>query len=58
MPHHGNHDYGDFYPARTTRINTYFPPPSSSSWPTFGGVKDAGRIETSYHLFSGRRLDG
>ena len=48
----GNHDYSDFYPVRTTRINTYFPPSKFQSWPTFGGVKDAGRIENSYHLFS------
>lgn len=48
----GNHDYSEFYPARATRINTYFPPSMFQSWPTFGGVKDADRIENSYHLFS------
>ena len=48
----GNHDYSDFYPARTTRINDYFPPSKFQSWPTFGGVKDADRIENNYHLFS------
>lgn len=48
----GNHDYSDFYPARATRMNNYFPPSKFQSWPTFGGVKDAGRIENSYHLFS------
>ena len=48
----GNHDYTDFYPARTSRINAYFPPSRFQSWPTFGGVKDAGQIENSFHLFS------
>ncbi len=48
----GNHDYSQFYPVRTSRINTFLPPSRFQSWPTFGGVKDAGRIENSYHLFS------
>ncbi len=53
----GNHDYSDFYPARTTCINAYFPPSKFQAWPTFGGVKDAGRIENSYHLFSAGGID-
>ena len=53
----GNHDYSAFWPARSTRINAYFPPSRFQSWPTFGGVKDAGRIENSYHLFSANGAD-
>ena len=53
----GNHDYAELYPARTTRINNYFPPSRFQSWPTFGGVKDAGRIENNYHLFSAGGTD-
>lgn len=53
----GNHDYTLFWPARTTLINAYFPPSRFRSWPTFGGVKDAGKIENSYHLFSAGGID-
>lgn len=53
----GNHDYSAFWPARSTLINRYFPPSRFQAWPTFGGVKDAGRIENSYHLFSAGGVD-
>ena len=53
----GNHDYGAVWPARTTLINAYFPPSRFLAWPTFGGVKDAGKIENSYHLFSAGGAD-
>lgn len=53
----GNHDYSAFWPARATLINRYFPPSRFQAWPTFGGVKDAGKIENSYHLFSAGGVD-
>ncbi len=53
----GNHDYGGFYPSRTTGLNAYFPPSRFAGEPSFGGVKDAGRLENSYHLFSAGGVD-
>lgn len=53
----GNHDYSEFYPARTTCLNAYFPPSRFSGTSSFGGVKDAGRMENSYHLFSAGGVD-
>ncbi len=48
----GNHDYSQLWPNRSSRISAYFPPNHFQSWPTFGGVKDPGKIENSFHLFS------
>lgn len=53
----GNHDYSAFWPVRTTLINSYFPPSRFQAWPTFGGVKEDGKIENSYHLFSAGGAD-
>lgn len=44
----GNHDYSDA--RRTTSINEHFAVLDFKKWPTFGGVREAGRIENSYHL--------
>jgi hypothetical protein len=44
----GNHDYTDA--KRTTAMNDFFSVADFGKWPTFGGVRDEGRIENSYHL--------
>ena len=44
----GNHDYSDI--KRTTTINTYFSVPEMKKWPTFGGLREEGRLENSFHL--------
>ncbi|RYX80143.1 metallophosphoesterase [bacterium] len=50
----GNHDYGTNGSTNTrdTLLNDYFPYDNYKSWPTLGGVMEAGRMENSYHLFS------
>lgn len=55
----GNHDYGPSgsTASRTTFLNDYFPPARFVSWPTFGGVKDPGRLDNSYHRFSADGVD-
>jgi hypothetical protein len=44
----GNHDYANT--NRITSVNDYFSVSNMKSWPTFGGVREEGRIENSYHL--------
>lgn len=44
----GNHDYSDS--RRTTSINSYFSALEMRKWPTFGGLREDGRVENSYHL--------
>jgi 3',5'-cyclic AMP phosphodiesterase CpdA len=55
----GNHDYGPKGGTadRTTFFNDYFPVARYLAWPTFGGVKDVGRLDNSYHLFSAGGVD-
>ena len=55
----GNHDYGPNGGTadRTTFLNDYFPVSNFESWPTFGGVKEPGRMDNSYHLFSAGGVD-
>lgn len=50
----GNHDYGPGGNGgdRTTFFNTYFNLTNYQSWPTFGGVMEAGKMDNTYHLFS------
>ncbi|MFM1769591.1 MAG: hypothetical protein RJA22_2120 [Verrucomicrobiota bacterium] len=45
----GNHDYAG--PDRSTRFNEFFPVADLRQAPTFGGVREEGRLENSYHLF-------
>ncbi len=52
----GNHDYevtNEEKPqaTRDTRINEFFPEAAARRQPTFGGVKEPGHTENSYHLF-------
>jgi hypothetical protein len=44
----GNHDYSDN--LRTTSFNTHFSAQEMKKWPTFGGLREEGRLENSYHL--------
>ncbi|HNQ87880.1 MAG TPA: metallophosphoesterase [Verrucomicrobiota bacterium] len=55
----GNHDYGANGGTgdRTTWLNDFFPVTKYAAWPTFGGVKEAGRLDNSYHLFSAGGVD-
>ncbi|HRZ47289.1 MAG TPA: metallophosphoesterase [Candidatus Paceibacterota bacterium] len=55
----GNHDYGPNGGSanRTTFLNDFFPGSGFVSWPTFGGVKEPGRLDNSYHLFSAGGAD-
>jgi predicted MPP superfamily phosphohydrolase len=49
----GNHDYGDNGGSnnRETFLNEYFSAEEHAKWPTFGGVFEEGRLESSYHTF-------
>jgi len=49
----GNHDYGPGGSASTrdTLFNEYFPFEAVSTWPTFGGAMNKGRLDNTYHLF-------
>ncbi len=53
----GNHDYSSFIAPRSTLLNRYFPLAKSQALPTFGGVREAGRLDNSYHLFSAGGVD-
>lgn len=55
----GNHDYGPNGGTanRTTFFNEFFPVDRLLDWPTFGGVRDPGRLDNSYHLFSAGGAD-
>jgi predicted phosphodiesterase len=55
----GNHDYGPGGNASTrdTHLNNYFKVQDYTAWPTFGGVKDAGKMDNTYHLFSAGGVD-
>ncbi|RYD46929.1 MAG: hypothetical protein EOP85_06445 [Verrucomicrobiaceae bacterium] len=55
----GNHDYGPGGNAATrdTFLNDHFKVSQYQDWPTFGGVKDAGRMDNTYHLFSAGGVD-
>lgn len=55
----GNHDYGPGGNAATrdTYLNDHFKVSQYQDWPTFGGVKDAGKMDNSYHLFSAGGVD-
>jgi 3',5'-cyclic AMP phosphodiesterase CpdA len=50
----GNHDYGPAGNAadRTTLMNDYFSYQNISTWPTFGGAYEVGKLDNTYHLFS------
>jgi 3',5'-cyclic AMP phosphodiesterase CpdA len=49
----GNHDYGPGGNASTrdTYLNDYLPYSRYAGTPSFGGSKDAGTVENTYHLF-------
>lgn len=49
----GNHDYGVNGSSKTrdTLLNEYFPPEKYIKQPTFGGVMEPEKIDSSYHLF-------
>ncbi len=55
----GNHDYGPGGNASTrdTLLNNHFKVAEYQNWPTFGGVKDAGKLDNTYHLFSAGGVD-
>lgn len=55
----GNHDYGPGGNAATrdTLLNDHFKVSQYQDWPTFGGVKDAGKMDNTYHLFSAGGVD-
>lgn len=55
----GNHDYGDGGSAnnRDTYFNDYFPLSRYENLPTFGGAFEAGRLDSSYHLFTAGQRD-
>lgn len=50
----GNHDIGPSGGAtnRDTLLNQYFSYPRTSTWPTFGGAFEDGKLENTYHYFS------
>lgn len=50
----GNHDLGPGGSAvnRETLMNQYFSYQMTSTWPTFGGAFEVGKMENTYHLFS------
>jgi len=50
----GNHDVGPFgnSSTRDTLMNQYFSYAMTSTWPTFGGAFEVGKLENTYHLFS------
>jgi hypothetical protein len=49
----GNHDCGPGgnCTSRDTLLNEYFPFATAQRQPTFGGAKDAGRLDNSFHKF-------
>jgi len=49
----GNHDCGPNGngATRESLLSKYFPPEDHRDWPTFGGTKDAGRLDNSFHTF-------
>ncbi len=55
----GNHDYGPGGNAATrdTFMNDHFKAADYLKWPTFGGVKDTGKMDNTYHLFSAGGVD-
>jgi len=53
----GNHDFSTLVAPRATLFNDFFPLAKYQSWPTFGGVREPGRLENSYHLFSAGGVD-
>lgn len=55
----GNHDHGPGGNASTrdTYLNDHFKVSQYQDWPTFGGVKDAGKMDNSFHLFSAGGVD-
>lgn len=50
----GNHDYGPSGDAstRTTLMNDYLSYARTSTWPTFGGAYQVGRLDNTFHLFT------
>jgi calcineurin-like phosphoesterase family protein len=48
----GNHDYTDKHKRESETFHKYFPVKRFSKWPTFGGVKDRGKMDNNYHLFT------
>jgi hypothetical protein len=53
----GNHDYSTYVAPRSTLFNEFFPLAKYQAWPTFGGVREAGRLDNSYHLFNAGGVD-
>jgi len=55
----GNHDYGPNGNAadRSTSFNTFFPLAKFLPWPTFGGAREPGKMDNTYHLFSAGGVD-
>jgi hypothetical protein len=49
----GNHDYGPSGDASTrdTLLNDYFPFDTISTWPTFGGARESGKLDNTFDLF-------
>ena len=49
----GNHDYGERGTTsnRATLFNEYFPVDDYKKWPSFGGVMEEGKLDSSYHTF-------
>lgn len=49
----GNHDFGENGRTndRSTFLNDYFSADECAKWPTFGGVREPGKLESSYHVF-------
>jgi len=53
----GNHDYSTYVAPRSTLFTNFFPVARYQTWPTFGGVMEADRMDNSYHLFSAGGVD-
>jgi hypothetical protein len=53
----GNHDFSTYVAPRSTLFNNFFPLTKYQSWPTFGGVREANRMDNSYHLFTAGGVD-
>ncbi len=53
----GNHDFSSFVAPRSTLFNDFFPLAKYQAWPTFGGVREPGRLENNYHLFRAGGVD-
>lgn len=49
----GNHDFGENGSSndRSTFLNDYFSADQCAKWPTFGGVHEPGKLDSSYHTF-------